>query len=46
MCLKSPGKTSEKPFEIEISFAVQDYGCHIVTHLICESIGFNYKMIG
>ena len=42
--LKSPGKTSEKP--IEISFVVQDYSCRIVTHLICESIGFDYKIIG
>ena len=42
--LKSPGKTSEKL--IEISFVVQDYGCLIATHLICESIGFNYKIIG
>ena len=44
MWLKSHGKTSEKP--IEVSFVVQDYGCPIVTHLICESIGFNYKIIG
>ena len=30
----------------ETHWFVQDYGCRIVTHLICESIGFNYKMIG